>query len=319
MPSEVIWSYGVAGVVFVIGLVVMALRGEWQKARGFDKLILFGPLFYAAPIAAFGAEHFTRAETIASLVPAWIPWHLFWTYFVGTCFIAAALSMATTIEMRLAASLLALTFFLFVVLMDAPSVAQDPHDRFALTLALRELSFSGGALALASSRPEEWRRPSTPVLATIARYFIAIPVVFFSFEQFMHGDHVPGIPLRAVTPEWIYGHAVWTYLTAAIYAVAGALLLVGKKSRAAATSVGATVLFVELVVYVPIAIVDRASLDNGLNYALDTLMYCGAILLLAGAMPREMQPLAGPSSTGGAQGSGVRVRPKSLRSIWSPR
>jgi hypothetical protein len=32
---------------------------------------------------------------------------------------------------------------------------------------------------------------------------------------------------------------------------------------------------------------DFASLDNGLNYALDTLMYCGAIFLLAGATVRE--------------------------------
>jgi hypothetical protein len=33
-------------------------------------------------------------------------------------------------------------------------------------------------------------------------------------------------------------------------------------------------------------VVDRASLDNGLNFVGDTLMYCGAVLLLAGAMPR---------------------------------
>jgi hypothetical protein len=33
--------------------------------------------------------------------------------------------------------------------------------------------------------------------------------------------------------------------------------------------------------------VERASLNNGLNYLADTLMFCGAVLLLAGAMPRE--------------------------------
>ena len=33
------------------GLVAVFLRGDWQKARGFDKLILLGPLFYAGPIA----------------------------------------------------------------------------------------------------------------------------------------------------------------------------------------------------------------------------------------------------------------------------
>lgn len=286
IPSEVIWSYFVGGVVLAIGLVAIFLRGDWQKARGFDKLILFGPLFYAAPLAAFGTEHFTVTKVVASLVPAWIPWHLFWAYFVGACFIAAGLSLATKIQARLAASLLALTFFLFVVLMDVPGWAQNPRDRFALTLALRELSFSGGALALAASLTEQSREGGTHMLATIARYFVAIPVLFFSFEQFMHADHVPGIPLELLTPSYIYGHAFWTYFAALVYAVAGILLLVGKKTRAAATWAGLAVLFVVLVVYVPFGIVERASLE-GINYLGDTLMFCGAVLLLAGAMPRE--------------------------------
>jgi uncharacterized membrane protein YphA (DoxX/SURF4 family) len=287
IPSTVVWSYFAGGVVLAIGLITISLRGDWQNTRGFDKLILLGPLFYAAPIAAFGTEHFTLTAAIASLVPAWIPGHQFWAYFVGTCFIAAALSLVTRIQARLSASLLGLTFFLFVVLMDVPSWAQNPRDRFGLTLALRELSFSGGPLALAASLTEPSPERGTHILATIARYFIAIPVLFFSFEQFMHGDYVPGIPLDRVTPQWVFGHAIWTYLAAVVYAVAGTLLLVGKKTRAAATWVGLAVLFVELVVYVPIGVVDRASLANGINYLGDTLMFCGTVLLLAGAMPRE--------------------------------
>src|ERR1035441_5649713 len=73
IPSQVIWSYLAFGVVLAIGLVAIFVRGDWQKARGFDRLILLGPLFYAAPIAAFGTEHFTVTEGIASIIPAWIP------------------------------------------------------------------------------------------------------------------------------------------------------------------------------------------------------------------------------------------------------
>jgi hypothetical protein len=73
IPSQVIWSYSVGGAVFAIGLAVIFLCGDWQRARGFDRLILFGPLFYAAPLAAFGTEHFTFAQAVASIVPAWIP------------------------------------------------------------------------------------------------------------------------------------------------------------------------------------------------------------------------------------------------------
>jgi uncharacterized membrane protein len=286
IPIEVTWSYGVGGVVFAIGLVAIFLRGEWRLEPKLDKLTLFGPLFYAVPIAAFGTEHFTVTRGIASIVPKWIPWHVFWVYLVGACFIAAAFSLVTRIWARLSASLLALTFFLFVVLMDAPACMQDLHNRFGITLVLRELSFCGGPLALAASLSQQQYPRGARFAATIARYFIAIPVLFYCIEQFLHADHVPGIPLEMVTPTWLVGHAVWTYLAAVMYAIAGIPLLIGKKTRSAAAWIGLTVLFLILVVYVPIGVAELDSLE-GLNYLFDTLMFCGAVLLLAGAMPRS--------------------------------
>jgi uncharacterized membrane protein len=288
IPIQVTWSYGVGGLVFAIGLVAIFLRGEWRTEPKLEKLILFGPLFYAVPIAAFGTEHFTVTKDIASIVPAWIPWHVFWVYLLGVCFIAAAFSLVTRIQARLSASLLALTFFLFVVLMDAPACMGDLHNRFGITLALRELSFCGGPLALAASLSQQQRPRGARFAATIARYFIAIPLLFYSIEQFLHADHVPGIPLEMVTPTWLFGHAIWTYVAAVMYAIAGIPLLAGKKSRAAAAWLGVTVFFVILVVYVPIGVAELDSLE-GLNYLFDTLMYCGTVLLLAGAMPRSEQ------------------------------
>jgi uncharacterized membrane protein YphA (DoxX/SURF4 family) len=288
IPGQIVWSYCVGGAVFGIGLVTILLRGDWQRSQGFDKLILFGPIFYAAPLAAFGTEHFTITSDIASIVPSWIPWHLFWAYFVGACFIAAALSMVTGIQARLAASLVALTFFLFVALMDAPGWVQTPRDRFAAALTLRELSFSGGALALAAGLSAQQSERAARIFAMIARYFIAVPVLFYSFEQFRHADHVPGLPLELVTPHYVIGHAVWTYLVAAVYVVPGIPLLIGWRTRAAAAWIGLSVLVVEIAVYVPIAVMERADFE-GINYLGDTLMYCGAVLLLAGAMPRETQ------------------------------
>jgi uncharacterized membrane protein YphA (DoxX/SURF4 family) len=287
IPHTVIWSYSVGGVVFAVGLIAIFLRSDWQKARGLAKLVLFAPIFYAAPLAAFGTEHFTLTNAIASLVPDYIPWHHFWAYFVGACFIAAAFSLVTGIQSRLSASLLALNFFLFVVLMDIPGWIQSPRDRFAAALTLRELSFSAGPLALAASLMPESRQHLKNILITVARYFIAIPVLFYSLEQFLHADHVPGIPLEALIPQYIFGHSLWTYLTAIVYAIAGTTLLMGIRKRASATVLGFTVFFVELVVYLPIAVVERASLDNGLNYFGDTLMYCGTLLLLAAALPHE--------------------------------
>jgi uncharacterized membrane protein YphA (DoxX/SURF4 family) len=285
IPSEVIWSYAVGGGVLALGLLVLSRRGGWREAHGLEKLILLGPLFYAAPLAAFGTEHFTKTQAIASIVPAYLPWHLFWAYFVGACFVAASLSLVTGIQARLSASLLAVTFFLFVLLMDVPAWTHRLGDRFALTLVLRQLAFSGGALALAATLTEPGR--PRDALATMARYFVAVAALYYSVEQFAHGDHVPGVPLRPLTPTYILGHGIWTYAAAVGYAVTGVLLVLGKMTRPAAAWLGATVLLVELVVYAPIGIVERASLNNGLNYVGDTLMFCGAVLLMAGAMPRE--------------------------------
>src|SRR5579862_6544715 len=203
IPSTVIWSYLAFGLVLVIGMIMIFLRGDWQKARGLDKLVLFGTLFYAAPLAAFGTEHFTLTEGIASIVPAWIPWHQFWVLLLGTCFIAAALSLVTGVQTRLAASMLALNFFLFVVLMDAPAWVQGPRDRFLTALTLRELSFSGGPLALAASLWEPLHERAAYIFRNIARYFVAIPVVFYSYEQFLHANYVPGVPLDRLTPTYI--------------------------------------------------------------------------------------------------------------------
>ncbi len=149
IPGDVIWSYSVSALVLAPWLVA-PLFGHWSR-REARQAHLLGPPFYAAPLAAFGTEHFTFTDAVASLIPAWIPWHRFWACFVGACFIAAALSLVTRVKARLAASLLAVTFFLFVVLMDVPAWTQDPRDRFALTLALRQLAFCGGALALAAA------------------------------------------------------------------------------------------------------------------------------------------------------------------------
>jgi hypothetical protein len=73
--------------------------------------------------------------------------------------------------------------------------------------------------------------------------------------------------------------------------VAGASILLGKKTRMAATYLGTWILLLVLFIYGPILI---ASLPDptsgvkmeGINYFADTLLFAGAILALASATPR---------------------------------
>jgi len=93
------------------------------------------------------------------------------------------------------------------------------------------------------------------------------------------GGQITAVPLERLTPTWIPGHLLWTYLTGAVYAVAGVCLLLNKRARLAATWTGLWILFIDVIVYGPIVVQSRDIV--GLNYIADTLMYGGAVLCLA--------------------------------------
>ena len=289
IPATVFWIYVCASLLFIIGFI--KILKELPQERGVDKIMPFGRLFFAIPMAVFGSEHFTTTADIATLVPRWIPAHTFWVYLVGLGFLCAALSIAALVQARLAAALLGMTFLIFVLVMDLPSTTAHPHNRFFWALMFRELAFSGGAFAFAiSSWPTRPRKSSSeqPVAAWAAlpRFFVGVPSLFYGVEHLLHPAYVPGVPLQKLTPEWIPGRIFLSYFVGVILIGAGVCLLVNKKTRMAATSLGLTILLTVLWIYLPMLL--RAPTDLvALNYFFDTLLFCGAILLLAHAMDEK--------------------------------
>src|SRR5258708_40257490 len=67
MPAIAFWMYVCASLLFIIGLI--KIFGELPQEHGVDKIMPFGRLFFAIPLAVFGSEHFTITADIASLVP----------------------------------------------------------------------------------------------------------------------------------------------------------------------------------------------------------------------------------------------------------
>jgi uncharacterized membrane protein len=151
IPADVFWPYFAGAATLVIGLGT-SIKNRIGQASGFDKFILFGPLLFAIAMAVFGADHFVTVSFAAKIVPSWIPGRLFWAYFVGFALLAAALSLATTLKWRLAAALLGIMIFLFVLTIHIPGLLAPPHDKIFLTLLLRDLTLSAGALAFAASQ-----------------------------------------------------------------------------------------------------------------------------------------------------------------------
>lgn len=245
----------------------------------------FGRLFFAIPMAVFGSEHFTATAQIASLVPRWIPAHTFWVYLVGFGFLCAGLSIAVLVQARLAAALVGMTLLIFVFVMDIPAVVAHPDNRFFWALALRELSFSGGAFAFAiSSWSTRSRQPSptkrTSPWAAFPRFFVGVASLFYGVEHLLHPAYVPGVPLQKLTPEWIPGRIFLSYFVGVILILAGVCLLLNKKTRIAATYLGLTILLTVLWIYLPMLVAAPRDVV-ALNFFFDTLLFCGAILLLA--------------------------------------
>ena len=80
-----------AGVVaLVVGLLLV--RTRFRATAGPDRALVLGPVFEAVALAVFAAEHFTAAGDLMGIVPRWLPGPLFWTYFVGAAWLAAAIS-----------------------------------------------------------------------------------------------------------------------------------------------------------------------------------------------------------------------------------
>jgi uncharacterized membrane protein len=296
MPAPVFWIYVSALVILIIGLI--KILGELGQEHGVDKIMPFGRLFFAIPLAVFASEHFTFTANVASLVPRWIPAHTFWVYLVGLAFLAASLSIAVLVQARLAAALVGMTFLIFVIVMDLPPTLANPGNRFFWALALRQLAFSGGAFAFAmwpgstrSTQPRESLRQSgsilrTVVLAAIPRFFVGVASLFYGVEHLLHPEYVPGVPLNKLTPEWIPGRILLSYLVGVILILAGVCLLVNKKARTAATTLGLTILLTVLWIYLPMLLAAPTDVV-ALNFFFDTMFFCGTILLLANSIERE--------------------------------
>lgn len=288
--SRTVFSMCTGGVVLLL-IGIWAVRPDFARARGLDKVVALGNMCFAMPLAVFGALHLSAAQGLSTMVPAYMPWRLFWAYFVGVALIAASLSIATKVQVQWSGLLFGCMMFIFVAMMDLPGTLAKPHDRIAWTLLLRELSFgcggwvlAGGALSAKDGRGSK--------LITIGRIVIGIAAMFYGVEHFLHPINVPGVPLEKFMPDWIPGRMLISYPTGAILLVCGACILLAKKTRMAATYLGTWILLLVIFIYGPILTTSFMDLSTdvrveGLNYFFDTLLFAGTILALASAVRRS--------------------------------
>ena len=105
-------------IVFLLGL--WSLKNDIVKARGLEKIVALANLCFAIPLAVFGALHLFAPQFIIPIVPPYMPWRMFWVYFIGCALIAASLSIVTKVGVRWSGLLFGVMMFLFVAMIHFP-------------------------------------------------------------------------------------------------------------------------------------------------------------------------------------------------------
>lgn len=151
------WENAEKELAFAGGALVIAgsllADDETRLTQILAKLIPPGAILFAITIVSFGILHFMYGAAVAGMVPAWIPWHLFWIYFAGAALIGSGVGIIFKFKTRLLATLLGIMIFLWFVLLHIPrvTVAAPADMPGEITSAFLALAYSGIAFVIAGA------------------------------------------------------------------------------------------------------------------------------------------------------------------------
>ena len=126
-------------------LAALTLPGGVVEAR----MRLIARVAFGLCPPVFGLSHFAYAGFTAAMVPAWIPpGGLFWAWATGVAHIAGGLAILSGVQARLAATLLAVMYAGFALLLHAPRVVAAPAAHIEWVMLGIAASMSGAAWAI---------------------------------------------------------------------------------------------------------------------------------------------------------------------------
>jgi uncharacterized membrane protein len=142
-------TLALSGGAFLVGATLP------RPARGPAWAWVAGRVLFAQFLLLAGIQHFIWAGGVSGLVPAWIPHHLFWTYFAGSALAAGAVGILVPKTIRIAGALTGLMIFSWVFLVHLPLAVKfgGTQNGNQITAMFEALAFSGMAFMIAGFEP----------------------------------------------------------------------------------------------------------------------------------------------------------------------
>ena len=141
-PAEILAVAAGAWTLFWLGAADAPFRA---------RAIQLGTTFFGLMLPIFGVAHFLYIAFTASMIPEWIPYRVFWSWFTGAGHVAAGLAIVLGVIPRIGAILLACMFSGFVLLVHIPRVIADTANRLEWHLLSTALLLTGAAWIVASA------------------------------------------------------------------------------------------------------------------------------------------------------------------------
>ncbi|MGO4881253.1 MAG: hypothetical protein ACLP59_10565 [Bryobacteraceae bacterium] len=252
-----------------------------------------GRYLLALPMLIYPVLHFIYTDFVASIIPPWIPWHFFWTYFTAVTIFAAGLAMVFNKQTQLAATLLGIEIFLFCALIHLFLIVPGWGGAWAQRAMFgdlpsrlmnfpKDLGMSGACFILAGTSAGPFGKSTRDALLLIGRLILALVIADFGVLHFVYPNFAPGIePMSSTLPFPIPGHLFWVYLTAVALLILAASIAFNWRTRRAALALGLLIVAFDLLTWGPDFIAHPGDLTG--NWLKDLGIAGGAFILAEGS------------------------------------
>lgn len=238
-------------------------------------LLRLAAVLFAIPWIVFCIQHYMYAEFVSGLVPAYMPFHLFWVYFTGTAMLAAGVSFLIRKQVRLAAFLLACMLLLFILMLHPLLLLSEPAVGVHWTRFLQDISIMGAALGLAFIQHGQFPAfASSLKTATIARCCYALPMLVLGAQHFTHNAFV-----TARVPAWFPAINFFDYVIGILLIAAAIGMLFTVNLERISFILGVLLFSLFLLQHVPLLIKDP---HNGFEWTgsmLDLALAAGTFII----------------------------------------